>query len=161
MIILLMGVAGSGKTAVGKLLAAELGWEFHDGDDYHPKENVDKMSRGVPLTDEDRWPWLARLHELMRGLNAASANGVIACSALKESYRKALRDGVADLHFVYLKGTFSTIERRMTKRRGHYMKAGMLQSQFDALEEPADAFTVDAALPLTDIVARIRTQFGI
>ena len=156
MIILVMGVSGSGKTTVGRLLAEELGWPFYDGDDFHPEENVRKMASGIPLDDADRIPWLQKLNLLMRETDRRNTSAVIACSALKKSYRTILSDGVADLKMAYLKGDYQSIENRMLQRQGHYMKAGMLKSQFDALEESADLLTLNIGKDPVTIVAEIR-----
>lgn len=138
-IVVLMGVSGCGKTTVGQALAADLSCPFYDGDDFHPPANVAKMSQGIPLNDDDRWPWLNRLAELIGEHLAQEKAAVLACSALKRKYREQLRVGDRDVVFVYLKGTFDLIWQRMQRREGHYMKAEMLQSQFDALEEPTAA----------------------
>jgi gluconokinase len=152
-----MGVSGCGKTAVGKVLAQKLGWDFFDADDFHPPANIAKMASGIPLTDEERAPWLAALHDLIVSCLAQDRPGVLACSALKERYRQVLLAGNADVQFVYLKGSYELIWSRMETRTGHYMKAQMLQSQFGALEEPVDAMTVDVALPVDEIVEKIVT----
>ncbi len=143
--VVVMGVSGSGKTTVGRRLASRLGFDFADADAYHPPENIAKMSRGTPLTDEDRRPWLARLRRLIEERASEGRSLVLACSALKASYRQELEraEPMARVHFVYLKGDFDTILDRMRARRGHYMRAAMLESQFRDLEEPADAVTVD------------------
>ena len=152
MIVVLMGVTGAGKTTVGRLLAASLGCEFVDADDYHQPANVEKMRAGRPLTDEDRWPWLARLNEALGG----RAGAVVACSALKESYRRVLLNGLPDARLVYLRGTRPVIEPRLAGRQGHYMNPALLDSQFATLEEPVGAIVVDVEEPPDAIVARIR-----
>jgi len=139
-----MGVSGSGKTTVGRALAQELGWRF----------NVAKMARGEPLTDDDRWPWFDRIVAEMRRLNATGESAVIACSALKASYRKRLAAG-GDVRIVYLKGDAATIEPRLARRSGHFMPASLLPSQFATLEEPADAIVVDIRQPIETQVAAI------
>ena len=154
MIALVMGVSGSGKTTVGRALAQELGWRFNDADDLHPKANVAKMARGEPLTDDDRWPWIDRSVAEMRRLNATGESAVIACSALKASYRKRLAAG-GDVRIVYLKGDAATIEPRLARRSGHFMPASLLPSQFATLEEPADAIVVDIRQPIETQVAAI------
>jgi gluconokinase len=141
MIVLVMGVSGSGKNTIGEPLAQTLGWRFIDGDDYHPKANVAKMAAGTPLEDADRWPWLDRLNLLLKKEKAA----VIACSALKEAYRQRLLDGIDDYRIAYLRGSFDLIHARVEKRRHRYMPASLLRSQFDALEPPRDAIEVDVA----------------
>jgi gluconokinase len=144
MIVVLMGVSGSGKTTVGRSLAAELGWTFLDADDFHPQASVEKMAAGIALTDADRLPWLDRLAEEIRWETARGRDVVLACSALKQVYRERLTQGARqDLVFVYLKGDATTIESRLASRSGHYMPASLLASQFAALEEPAGAIVVD------------------
>lgn len=138
----IMGVSGCGKTTVGRLLAERLGCAFFDGDDDHPPRNIEKMSRGIPLTDEDRWPWLDRIAARIRGvIQEENGRAVLACSALKRAYRDRLRGGVASdprIHFVYLHGPEELLLERMNRREGHFMSPGMLRSQLDTLEDPAD-----------------------
>jgi gluconokinase len=153
--LLVMGVSGCGKTRVGKALAEKLGWDFYDADDFHPPENVARMARGIPLDDSDRGPWLAALHELISASLRAGKPGVLACSALRERYRRRLLEGNPDVLVVYLQGNYDLIWSRLEKRTGHYMKPQMLKSQFEALEEPANALTVDIARPVDDIVQEI------
>jgi len=141
MIVLVMGVSGSGKNTIGEPLARRLGWKFIDGDDYHPPENVKKMAAGIPLQDEDRWPWLDRLNALLR----QEKDAVLACSALKESYRRRLLAGIRDYAVVHLRGSFELIRRRVEARRHRYMPASLLQSQFDTLEPPRDAIDIDVS----------------
>ncbi len=143
MIVVLMGVSGSGKTTVGRLLSERLGWPLLDADDFHPPANIEKMRAGIPLTDDDRWPWLDRLNGLLRIKDSNRENALLACSALKQKYRDRLAAGCRDLRWVHLKGSFELIESRLKARKGHYMKAGLLESQFAALEEPVDAITAD------------------
>ena len=143
MIVVLMGVSGSGKTTVGELLSERLGWPLLDADAFHPPANIEKMRSGYPLTDEDRWPWLDRLNGLLKENDSIGASTLLACSALKQKYRDRLAAGCSDVRWVYLKGSFELIESRLKARKGHYMKAGLLESQFAALEEPADAVTAD------------------
>ena len=156
--VILMGVSGCGKTAVGIRLAHELGWPFYDGDDFHPRENVEKMSNGIPLDDEDRTQWLAALHEMIVTHLAQDQSMLMACSALKQKYRDQLAGGNTGTVFIYLKGDFDLIFERMRMRSGHYMKAEMLRSQFDALEEPNDALLVDVNQSLDVIVDQIITE---
>jgi 6-phosphogluconate dehydrogenase len=140
-VIFVMGVSGCGKTSIGQRLAAELGVPFIDADDHHPKVNIDKMSQGMPLTDEDRKPWLEELNKIARGTNTGI---IIACSALKEKYRILLMESIeSKTIWIYLRGSFDLIYDRMNRRANHYMGANMLKSQFDALEEPNDAIIVN------------------
>ena len=157
MFVILMGVAGSGKTTVGILLAKRLQCPFYDGDDFHPPANVTKMAAGTPLTDDDRAGWLAALAEVIRAGLAGGENGVVACSALKESYRDVLCVDAAKVKFIYLKGSYEVILQRMQSRQ-HFMKPAMLQSQFAALEEPADVPWIDVTLDPDEIVRRIAEQ---
>jgi gluconokinase len=155
MFIILMGVAGSGKTTIGQLLAHRLKCPFYDGDDYHPPANVGKMASGVPLDDDDRAAWLAALADVIRGGLERGENGVVACSALKRAYRDVLCVDPARVKFFYLKGDYDVILERMQSRGEHYMKPAMLQSQFAALEEPADVPWLDVRLEPAEIVRRI------
>jgi len=149
-----MGVAGSGKTTVGRALAARMGFEFADADDYHPAANIEKMANGIPLTDEDRAPWLQRLRAVIADWIAAGKNGVMACSALKQEYRDRLTVG-AEVRLVYLKGTRELFYRRLLARHGHYMRESMLDGQLATLEEPSDATVVNAEATVEDVVAEI------
>jgi len=151
-----MGVSGSGKTTIGKRLAEELGWPYYEGDDYHPIANIQKMSQGMPLTDEDRGPWLAALRKLIQDLLQKNQSAILSCSALKQSYRDRLQGGSKDVRFVYLRGSYEFLRQRLRERQGHYMKASLLASQFATLEEPEDGLTVDIAQDPTLIVAQIR-----
>lgn len=155
MIVVLMGVSGSGKTTVGRALAAELGCHFVDGDDLHPPGNLAKMASGVALTDADRWPWYARLALELKRHSLAGSDVVLACSALKQAYRDRLAQG-GRLRFVYLKGDAATIEPRLAGRAGHFMPPSLLASQFATLEEPADAIVIDIREPVVAQVATIR-----
>ena len=136
-VVLLMGVAGSGKTTIGALLAGMLHWEFADADDFHPPSNVQKMASGVPLTDEDRWPWLRAIAAWIDAHRGAGTHAVVTCSALKRRYRDVIVGDRRDVALVYLKGSKALIEQRMAMRHEHFMPAALLQSQFDTLEEPA------------------------
>jgi len=152
---ILMGVSGSGKTTVGKLLAERIGWDFYDADDYHPPENIAKMKAGIPLNDDDRKPWLATLRELIAKCLQEDRPGVLACSALKESYRQSLLANNPHVQVVFLKGSYDLIQSRMLARSGHYMQPDMLRSQFDALEEPLNALTISVSLSVDEIVSEI------
>lgn len=158
-----MGPAGSGKTTIGMLLAAQLSWEFADGDDFHPPANIAKMSRGTPLTDEDRLPWLQSIHDAMLQWQAQGKSVVIACSALKRSYRDLLgiSPNARNIKLVYLKGSYDLLLQRMHSRKGHYMKEKMLASQLADLEEPSDAITIDIAESPEQIVSAIREYLGL
>jgi gluconokinase len=158
MIVVLMGVSGSGKTTVGKLLAAKLGWPFFEGDDFHPEENVDKLRRGVALSEADRAPWLAALARLIDELEANRQDAVIACSALRETHRERLRHAHASIRFVYLKGDQKLIQERLKRRKGHYMDPALLADQFATLEEPHDALVVDISAAPAVLADRIAAQ---
>jgi len=135
-IIILMGVSGSGKSTIGALLAERLGFAFEDGDRFHPAANVEKMHRGIPLGDADRLPWLAAIAAWIDAARAAGTQAVVACSALKRSYRQILIGDRPEVRLVYLKGDEALIAERMARRHGHFMPPGLLTSQFAALEEP-------------------------
>jgi gluconokinase len=158
--IIVMGVSGSGKTSVGRSLAEHLGWDFYDADDFHPPANIAKMTDGIPLNDSDRAPWLDALNELISSCLKRNRSGALACSALKERYRARLLEGNDGVLIVYLKGSYDLIWSRMENRTAHYMKPHMLKSQFDTLEEPADALTVDISLPLNDVLQLILRYLG-
>ena len=161
MVVLVMGVSGAGKTTIGRLLAEQLGWEFHDADDLHSHENKKKMTEGIALTDADREPWLASVRGLIEKLIASGTNAVIACSALKQSYRERIVVDPAKVKLVYLKGSRELIAQRIAHRRNHFMNRSLLESQFDALEEPRDAITVDISATPQSIVQRIGEQLRI
>ena len=151
MIIYVMGVSGSGKSTVGKLLAERLGYPFFDGDDYHPQANVDKMSRGEALNDGDRKGWLQILNEIAKQHRESGA--IIVCSALKKKYRNELRSDLGeDCEFLYLKGSIAVITERLSKRKGHFMPKELLQSQFDTLEEPLNSITLSILQSPEEIV---------
>lgn len=153
--IIVMGVSGSGKTTVGSMLARELGWAFFDADDFHPAVNREKMAQGIPLNDEDRAAWLKALQDLLRKNSGEGIRSVLACSALKQSYRETLAVDES-VRFVYLRGSYDQIETRMKRRKDHYMPVQLLQSQFEALEEPREAVVIDISLSPEEIVDIIR-----
>jgi gluconokinase len=160
MIILLMGVTGSGKTKIGSALAARLGWEFADADDFHSAENKQKMAAGIALTDADRAPWLAALRSQISTWLAKKQSAVLACSALKQSYRDMLLIHT-DVHLVYLKGSYDLIASRLRERASHYATEALLSSQFATLEEPADAITIDVNQPPEKILDEISVQLNL
>ncbi len=147
MIVVVMGVSGSGKTTVGKLLAESLQWDFRDADDFHPPENIEKMSRGIPLDDGDRLPWLLTLQSAIDEWLRDGKNTVLACSALKDSYRQVLQRDRDRVKLVYLKGSFDLISQRLNQRQQHYMKVDLLKTQLDALEEPQESIWIDISQP--------------
>ena len=157
MVILLMGTTGAGKTTVGTMLARELGWTFLDADDFHPPANIEKMTKGVPLTDEDRAPWLARMHAELVRRGGLGENVVLACSALKQKYRDLLSAGL-DRKVVYLKGSYEQMLQHIAGRRGHFAGAAILAGQFADLEEPKDAIVVEVSRTPEEIVAEIRAK---
>jgi gluconokinase len=160
MIVIVMGVVGSGKTTVGGLLAEKLAWEFADADDFHPLSNVEKIRHGIPLTDANREPWLQALRQAITSWISEGRNVVLACSALKRAYRRELEVG-PDVRFVYLKGSAELIAERLRLRQGHFADDKILASQFADLEEPAGAVTVEVAAPPQQIVAEIRNKLGL
>ena len=154
-IIIIMGVAGCGKSTIGSMLAHGLGWDFYDADDLHSESNRVKMAQNIPLTDEDRAGWLDSLRSLI-GQNIQNEKSIVlACSALKKSYRDILMIN-EQVKFVYLRGTYEQIEARLLQRSGHFMSAKMLASQFDILEEPQDAVTIDISHTPQEIISTIR-----
>ncbi|MCI0488900.1 MAG: gluconokinase [Blastocatellia bacterium] len=165
MIIVLIGVTGSGKTTVGKLIADLLGWPFYDADDFHPEANIIKMRSGIPLTDADRAPWLHALERLIADSLSGNHSAVLACSALKEAYREHLRAPSASdpssVRFVYLRISPVVAEQRLQQRPDHFMPPGLVPSQFEALEEPADALIVEATLEPREIASEIRQALGL
>jgi gluconokinase len=155
MIIVVFGVSGSGKTTVGRALAERLGCEFADADDFHSADNVGKMRSGIPLDDDDRAGWLSDLRDLIDDRSASGSDLVLACSALKQRYREHLSEN-SEVRFVYLRGTFETISRRLIERPNHFMNPSLLRSQFEALEEPVDeSFTFDVELNVEEIVEKV------
>ena len=160
MVILVMGVTGSGKTTVGKALAESLHWQFADADDFHSPANISKMRAGIPLDDADRVPWLAALRMQIDNWLRAGTNAVLACSALKHAYREQLVAS-SEVRVVYLRGSRELIAKRLKERHGHYMDPNLLPSQFATLEEPRDALAVDVDASVDEIVGRIRTVLNL
>jgi carbohydrate kinase (thermoresistant glucokinase family) len=160
-VLVAMGVSGCGKTTVGRLLAAALGWEYLEADDLHPPANVARMAAGIPLDDAERAPWLAAVRAAIVAATARGARTVVACSALRESYRAVLAPDPADTRFLFLRGDFALIRGRLESRQGHFMKETLLRSQFEALEEPLAALRLDAALPPDVLVSQIRKALGL
>ena len=163
MIIIIFGVSGAGKTTVGELLARELGWHFFEADDFHSPANIKKMRRGVPLTDDDRWPWLETLRELIKQRVASHENAVLVCSALKRAYRKHLRVSV-EVKLVFLRGDYALVAEQLRHRRGHFMDPGLLRSQFADLEEPQpeeEAVTIELGRTPHELVKEIKTKLNL
>jgi gluconokinase len=156
MIVILMGVAGSGKTTVGQLLTKELGWKFYEGDNFHSRDNINKMKQGFALTDADRDAWLAALTNLIKEQDKKKQSAVIACSALKRAYRDRLTENSSKIQFVYLKGSYDLIQHRLEARQGHYFKVDLLKSQFEILEEPGQAIVINVAQTPDMIVEQIK-----
>lgn len=152
-----MGVSGSGKSTIGLMLSHRLGWQFYEGDNYHPPSNIKKMSCAIPLTDEDRQPWLQSLQKIIQEINNNNSNGVITCSALKTSYRELVSHH-QEVFWVYLQGSYQQILTRIEQRPGHFMKSAMLRSQFEILEEPKDALVISVDANPEAIVEQIITQ---
>lgn len=163
-VLVFMGVAGSGKTTVAALLGGRLGWPFEEGDALHPQANIEKMAAGHPLTDEDRWPWLARVADWIDERLDAGESGLITCSALKRSYRDMINRRGSGVVFVYLAGSEETIAARLSARHGHFMPPSLLDSQFATLEEPGPdepAFRIDIGPPAAVIAREILDHFGL
>lgn len=162
MVIVLMGVAGAGKTTIGRQLAGDLNWRFCDGDEFHSPGNIEKLSRNIPLTDADRQPWLQRIHSAVGGWVASNDDVVLACSLLKSSHRATVFTGYQDkVRLIYLKGTDAVLRQRLLKRTGHVMHEELLASQFAILEEPTDALVLDADQSPATIVRQIRTACAV
>ena len=159
-VVVITGVSGSGKSTVGRALAERLSWRFHDADDLHSPENVERMRQGLPLTDAMRAPWLARVRGVIEDAVHDRTGAVIACSALKARYRTLLSDGLSSVRFVFLNASRELLLERLTNRRGHFASPKLLDSQIDALEPPADALTLDASSPVAELVDAIRLYAG-
>jgi gluconokinase len=162
-VIVVMGVSGAGKTYVGQALAKSLAWPFYEGDDYHPSANIEKMAHGIALTDADRVPWLEAIHTLIADTVASGSHAIVACSALKHSYRVQLVDGLPSgaVRFVFLDVPPEILKERIRRRKGHFVPPALLPSQLATLEIPRNALRVDGTLPVTDIVRLIGTEFRI
>lgn len=158
MIVVVMGVSGSGKSTIGANLAMAINADFAEGDQYHPPENIQKMQNGQPLTDDDRKPWLVKMAAEIERWQQESRRVVLACSALKQDYRNLLKIQPPNVYLVYLRGTYDTIAMRMNGRNGHFMPTSLLKSQFETLEEPQNAIIADVALSVPAIVEKITTQ---
>lgn len=161
--IVVMGVSGAGKTTLARALAACLGWPFQEGDDLHPKANVDKMRAGIALDDADRAPWLAAIRAWIDANRAGGRSGVVSCSALKRGYRNMITGAASDVRFVFLTADRGLLSVRLAQRAGHYMPASLLDSQLAALDAPsaAEAVTIDAGLPTADQVSRVLAALGL
>lgn len=160
-VIILMGVAGAGKTTVGRQLAQHLNWQFYDGDSFHPQANIDKIRQGMPLTDDDRRPWLARVRESVVDWIAHGERVVLACSLLREEYRDTVLHGHRDkVQLVYLRASPTLLRLRLINRQGHFMKEPLLGSQFEILEEPADALVADASQTPETIIRLVQSVLG-
>jgi len=161
-IVVLMGVSGSGKSTVGKLLARDLGWTFVEADDFHPAANIEKMRQGIPLNDEDRRPWLDRIRQRLVEAGQRGEKVVLACSALKHAYQDYLAHYAPEvIRFVYLAGSEELIRQRLAQRTGHFMNAALLHSQFETLEPPDDAVRVEITAPPAAIAAAVRGKLGL
>ena len=158
MVVVLMGVTGSGKTTVGRVLAKELHWKFYDADDYHPAANIEKMKQGIPLTDEDLKPWLQTLAKLIEDTRNRGENVVLACSALKHAYQEYLRHHLDVVHYVCLCASEEVIQKRLTAWKSHFMNPVLLDSQFEILEPPDDAIRVDVTGTPEEIAGEIRRR---
>lgn len=154
-----MGVSGSGKTTLGQALAQKLGWDFFDADDFHPAANIAKMASGIPLSDSDRAPWLAALHDQLSSTLKSNRHPILACSALKQKYRVQLLDNINGIEIIYLKGNYDLIWSRMSTREGHYMRSEMLRSQFAALEDPENVFALDVSMTVEDMIDKIFAKY--
>lgn len=156
MIVVLMGPAGAGKTTVGRALAEVMRWPFYDADDFHDAVSIERMRAGVALTDEERAPWLARIHDAMVDISRRGNNAVLACSALKQQYRDVLESGVPDVRWVYLRGDAALLRNRLAHRAGHFAGPALVDAQLADLEPPANALVLDARRPVDALVDEIR-----
>ena len=156
-----MGVSGVGKSTIGRELASRLGWPFHDADHLHSPDNIARMRSGRPLDDESRLPWLLAVRDLIARVSSEERNAVVACSALRASYRALLLDGVPDVRVVFLTAPADVLRSRVAMREGHFMPAALVDSQLATLEPPAGAVTIDATRPLEDVVSRIVGEVGL
>ena len=164
MIIVLMGVSGCGKTTIGTNLARRLNWEYQEGDALHPQKNIVKMSEGIPLNDDDRKPWIARIADWIETRCIAGRDGVISCSALKEAYRQTIRGNQSDVQFVYLRGSRELLSDRLAYRKDHFMSPNLLESQLELLEEPSvdeQAMVVTIDFTPEKIVQKICDSLGL
>jgi len=159
MIILVMGVSGSGKTTIGQQLAKSLNFQFRDADEFHSDENIQKMRNNIPLTDADRQPWLETMQAAIDQWLEQNQNVVLTCSALKQKYRQMLWRDAEQIKIVYLKGTFELIESRLKQRQDHFMKSDLLKSQFEDLEEPEGVILADISQTPSEIIEKIRKAF--
>jgi gluconokinase len=162
-VIIIFGVSGAGKTTIGELLARELGWHFYEADDFHSPANIEKMRRGVPLTDNDRWPWLENLRELIKRCLAANETAVLACSALKRTYRERLRVS-PEVKLVFLHGDYALIAKQLQRRRGHFMNPELLRSQFADFEEPhagEGVLTIELGRTPRELVKEIKQRLSL
>lgn len=160
-VIVVMGVSGSGKSTIGQQLAERLRWSFFDGDDFHPPENIAKMSQGIPLDDDDRRPWLQAMHAKLADLLAQGTPTVLAASLLRQRYRDLVLSGLRDVRLVYLKADPRLIDERLQQRQGHFFKPQLLASQLQILEEPADAVVISVDAPSASIVAQLVNELGL
>ncbi|MGF1589803.1 MAG: gluconokinase [Pleurocapsa sp.] len=160
MFYIIMGVSGTGKSTIGKLLSNRTGWAFYDADDFHPQANIDKMNLGIPLTDSDRLPWLEKLQQLITDTLNSKHYAILACSALKTQYREILSHNHPEVVFIYLRGNYEFIQSRVKQRIGHFMNPNLLLSQFDTLEEPQDALVIDVSLAPEMIVEQILNEIS-
>jgi carbohydrate kinase (thermoresistant glucokinase family) len=161
MVIILTGVSGSGKTTVGRALAGRLGWPYHDGDDHHPRANVRKLKQGIPLTEQDRAPWLEGLAKMVDNWLAGNTDAILACSALTEDSRNLLGANRANVKVVYLSGAPELLRERSKQREGSLPPASLLDSQFETLEPPTDALVIDVSIRVEEVVAQIRHELDI